>query len=201
MVLSSVENGKVKDSLNNMDKGRFYKSLTIAFVIVISAMLWSAALLSFLTSCSSSKDLSEVRKATDTKIEVLDKCESFSSQYDILKMLAFDSLVIKDFRVKNFREGDSVHSETAQSSLTLYGLRMTEKESGNNDEDLSLSRFDGENHHETDSTKSSSHKQALSPSDMAEGIKTSSIWICVTVLVIILCLYLRTRLKRFKVGK
>lgn len=179
-----------------MDKARFYKSLTIAFVIVISAMLWSAALLTFLTSCSSSKDLSEVRKATDTKIEVLDKCESFSSQYDILKMLAFDSLVIKDFRVKNFREGDSVHSETAQSSLTLYGLRMTEKESGNNDEDLSLSRFDGENHHETDSTKSSSHKQALSPSDMAEGIKTSSIWICVTIILILVISYIIKGKKR-----
>lgn len=184
-----------------MDKERFYKSLTIAFVIVISAMLWSAALLSFLTSCSSSKNLSEVRKATDTKIEVLDKCESFSSEYDILKMLSFDSLVIKDFRVKNFRDGDSVHSETAQSSLTLYGLRMTEKESENNDEELLLSRFDGQEHQETDSTKSSSHKQALSPSDMAEGIKTSSIWICVTVLVIMLCLYSINKLKRFKVGK
>lgn len=184
-----------------MDKARFYKSLTIAFVIVISAMLWSAALLSFLTSCSSTKNLSEVRKANDAKIEVLDQCETFSSQYDILKMLSFDSLVIKDFRVKNFRDGDSVHSETAQSSVTLYGLRMTDKESGNSDEELLLSRFDGQEHHETDSILSSSHKQALSPSDMAEGIKTSSIWICVTVLVIILCLYLRTRLKRFKVGK
>lgn len=178
-----------------MDKGRFYKSLTIAFVIVISAMLWTAALLSFLTSCSSTKNLSEVRKEDDSKIQVLDKCESFSSQYDILKMLAFDSLVIKDFRVKNFRDGDSVHSETAQSSMNLYGLRMTEKESGNSDEELLLSRFDGENHHESDSTKSSSHKQALSPSDMAEGIKNSSIWICVTIIVLLVISYL------FKVRK
>lgn len=196
MVLSSVENGKVKDSLNSMDKERFYKSLTIAFVIVISAMLWSAALLSFLTSCSSSKDLSEVRKATDTKIEVLDKCESFSSQYDILKMLSIDSLIIKGFRVGNTKVGDSVHSETAQSSVTLYGLRMTEKESGNNDEELLLSRFDGQKHHETDSILSSSHKQALNPSDMAEGIKTSSIWICVTIIVILVICYLFKVIKK-----
>lgn len=173
-----------------MDKERFYKSLTIAFVIVIGAMLWCAALLTFLTSCSSTKNLSEVRKEDDSKIQVLDKCESFSSQYDVLKMLAFDSLVIKDFRVKNFRDGDSVHSETAQSSLTLYGLRMTDKESGNSDEELWLSRFDGQEHHETDSTLSSSHSQALNPSDMAEGIKTSSIWICVTIIVILVISYI-----------
>lgn len=179
-----------------MDKERFYKSLAIAFVIVISAMLWSAAVLTFLTSCSSNKNLSEVRKATDTKIEVLDKCESFSYQYDILKMLAFDSLVIKDFRVKNFRDGDSIHSETAQSSAILYGLRMTDKESGNSDEDLLLSRFDGQEHHETDSILSSSHKQALSPSDMAEGIKTSSIWICVTIIVLLVISYLFKVIKK-----
>lgn len=173
-----------------MDKERFYKSLTIAFVIVISAMLWCAALLTFLTSCSSTKNLSEVRKEDDSKIQVFDKCESFSSQYDILKMLSFDSLVIKDFRVKNFRDGDSVYSETAQSSMTLYGLRMTDKESGNSDEELLVSRFDGQEHHETDSTLSSSHKQALSPSDMAEGIKTSSIWICVTIILILVISYI-----------
>lgn len=173
-----------------MDKERFYKPLAIAFVIVIGAMIWSAALLSFLTSCSSTKNLSEVRGEHDKKIEVLDKCESSSTQYDILKMLAFDSLVIKDFRVKNFRDGDSVHSETAQSSLTLYGLRMTEKESGNSDEDLLLSRFDGQEHHETDSILSSSHKQALNPSEIAEGIKTSSIWICVAIIVILVISYI-----------
>lgn len=195
MVLSSVENGKQKGSLNSMDNERFYKSLTIAFVIVISAMLWCAALLTFLTSCSSSKNLSEVRKEDDSKIQVLDKCESFSSQYDILKMLAFDSLVFKDFRIKNFRDGDSVHSETAQSYMTLYGLRMTEKESGNSDKELLLSRFDEQKHHETDSILSSSHKQALSPYDMAEGIKTSSIWICVTIIVLLVISYL------FKVRK
>ena len=179
-----------------MDKERFYKSLTIAFVIVIAAMLWCTALLTFLTSCSSSKDLSEVRKATEKKIEVLDQCESFSSQYNILKMLSFDSLVIKGFRVSSANVGDSVHSETAQSSVTLYGLRMTDKESGNSDEELLLTRFDGQEHHETDSTKSSSHKQALSPSDMAEGIKTSSIWICVTIIVILVISYLFKVIKK-----
>lgn len=195
MVLSSVENGKVKDSSNSMDKERFYKSLTIAFVIVIAAMLWCAALLTFLTSCSSTKNLSEVRKEDDSKIQVLDKCESFSYKYDILKMLSFDSLVIKDFRVSSTNIGDSVHSESAQRSLTLHGLRMTDKESGNSDEDLLLSRFDGQEHHETDSTQSSSHSQTLNPSDMAEGIKTSSIWICVTIIVLLVISYL------FKVRK
>ena len=179
-----------------MDKERFYKSLAIAFVIVIGAMLWSAALLTFLTSCSSTKNLSEVRKEDDSKIQVLDKCESSSFQYDILKMLAFDSLVIKDFRISSTNVGDSVHSETAQSSLTLCGLRMTEKESGNSDEDLLLSRFDGQEHHETDSILSSSHKQALNPSHMAEGIKTSSIWICVTIIVILVISYLFKVIKK-----
>lgn len=179
-----------------MDKERFYKSLAISFVIVISAMLWSAAVLTFLTSCSSTKNISEVRKEDDSKIEVLDQCESFSSEYDILKMLSIDSLVIKDFRIKNFRDGDSVCSETAQSSVTLYGLRMTNKESGNSDEELLLSRFDGQEHHETDSTLSSSNKQALSPSGMAEGIKTSSIWICVTIIVILVISYLFKVIKK-----
>lgn len=186
--------------MSSMDK-RFYQVLAVALYTVICIMLWIAALVSLFTSCSSSRNLSEVKKVDNVKIEVLDKCESVSSQYDILKLLAFDSLVFKNLQVKTFGIGDSIHSETAQSSITLHGLRMTEKEKDKHNEDLSLSRFDGENHHETDSTKSSSHSQALNPSDMAEGIKTSSILICVTVLVIILCLYLRTRLKRFKVGK
>lgn len=179
-----------------MDKERFYKSLAIAFVIVIGAMLWSAALLTFLTSCSSTKNLSEVRKEHDKKIEVLDKCESSSTQYNILKMLSFDSLLLKDFRVSSTNVGDSVHSETAQSSVTLYGLRMTDKESGNSDEELLLSRFDGQEHHETDSTQSSSHSQTLNPSDMAEGIKTSSIWICVTIIVLLVISYLFKVIKK-----
>ncbi|MDO4803147.1 MAG: hypothetical protein Q4A15_13350, partial [Prevotellaceae bacterium] len=108
-----------------MDK-RFYQVLAVALYTVICIMLWIAALVSLFTSCSSSRNLSEVKKVDNVKIEVLDKCESVSSQYDILKLLAFDSLGFKNLQVKTFGIGDSIHSETAQSSMTLYGLRMTE---------------------------------------------------------------------------